>query len=83
MNSQTTIQNHLQLQHVLHQGIHDAPSMYILNRENLRDAEFFKQLARTDLAPGVEIQTRRGDFNVRMKCISVGAEICEWEKVRA
>lgn len=83
MNSQTTIQNHLQLQHVLHQGISHAPAMYILNRENKRDAEFFEKLARTDLEPGIEIQIRRGDFDIRMKCVSVGTDICEWEKVRA
>lgn len=83
MNSQTTIQNHLQLQHVLHQGITGAPATYILNRENLRDAEFFKKLAKTDLATGTVIQIHRGSFDIRMKCVSVGADICEWEKVRA
>lgn len=81
MSSQTTIQNHLQLQHVLHQGISGAPVMYILTKE--RDADFFKKLARADLEPGVVIQIRRGVFDIRMKCVSVGADICEWEKVRA
>jgi hypothetical protein len=73
----------MELQHVLHQGTTGAPATYILNRKNMRDVEFFEKLAKTDLAPGTEIKVHRGSFDIRMKCISVDTEICEWEKVRS
>jgi hypothetical protein len=80
VDSQTTIQNHLQLQHTLQMGLKDARTDYSLTHE--KDADFFEALTKVDLTKGTKIRFRRGDCNITLRCMRVGAEICEWEKVR-
>lgn len=82
MNSQTTIHNHLQLQHVLHMGLMDARYEYIMDQKRERDAGFFEALSLTDLKPGAKVKIRRGDCDITLRCKEVSADTCEWEKVR-
>lgn len=80
MDSQTTIQNHITMQHTLLMGIPQARDEYLMNP--VKDRDFFKALRDVDLEMGAKVKLRRGDFDMTLQCKRIGVDICQWEKVR-
>jgi hypothetical protein len=82
MEGQITLNNFLPLDHLIELGKDPNLSFYKMDEDNPKDVSFFDNLREIGIEYGATMIFRRGELNVKLRCIRIEGQDCYWRKIR-